>query len=161
MSNHRSLSNAFSNIETSVTFSARPAPIPADLRVSWRLAALVLILSKCRAGTANLEQLNVLSVALRSAPGRELLLRWFNEGKKPDEFLARYDPAIRRTIDLAVADGLVVKKKNLTYVLTATGRFFSRYLADQNGVMVSEKQFLASLPSNVTQKSIRELLAGD
>lgn len=158
MSNTAVLEQAFAGIRSGVIFTRRPDPIPGDLRTGWRLATTVLILRRCRANTANLEQIHVLAWALRSSQGRNVIKAWFNEQRKPNGLIIRHDPSTTRSINLAIATGLARRNDNSSISLTERGERLANLLWARDDVLVPEKEFLATLPARITQKSVNDLL---
>jgi len=158
MSTTASLERAFSGITSGVVFTRRPDPIPGDLRTGWRLASAVLILRRCRANTANLEQIHVLTWALRSSQGRKVIRDWFRDHRKPNGLIIRHDPSTTRTINLAIAAGLAKRNENSSVSLTEKGEHLANLLWAHRDVLVPEKAFLAVLPARITQKSVNDLL---
>lgn len=152
------LSEIFSDTRTPLAFTRRPDPIPGDLRHGWRLAALVLVLDRCHASSANVEQLHLLVWAIRSQATREMVRAWLNGEKAPDEFAVRYDPVLSRTIAIAIACDLVYRKPSQTISLTAPGKSLARSVWANSEVMTEEKNFLRSFPGKISQKSIRQLM---
>ncbi|MFF8727237.1 hypothetical protein ACF073_12195 [Streptomyces sp. NPDC015171] len=158
MTNQTMLEQAFSGIRSSVFFTRRPDPIPGDLRIGWRLSSAILILRQCRGNTANLEQIHVLTWALRSPHGREVISEWFLAGRKPNDLIIRHDPSTARTINLVVAGGLAVRNNNSTISLTEKGERLAHLLWRRPDVLAPEKRFLSTLPARITQRSIHDLL---
>lgn len=158
MTNHTVLEQAFSGVRSGVFFTRRPDPIPGDLRISWRVATAVLILRRCRGNTANLEQIHVLTWALRSYRGRKVIHEWFLAKRKPNDLIIRHDPSTARTINLAVAGGLAVRNSNSTISLTGRGERLAHVLWGRPDMLAAEKDFLSTLPARITQRSIRDLL---
>ncbi|MFF1423146.1 hypothetical protein [Streptomyces sp. NPDC058280] len=154
----QTLQGFFASISNSVVFTRRPDPIPGDLRISWRLASLTLTLRRCRANTANIEQIHVLTWGLRSTQGRTAISEWFVNGRKPQDLVIRHDPSTSRTINLAIAAGLAKRNPNTSISLTSTGERWANKLWSQKGVLVPEKRFLSTLPARITQKSVSDLL---
>jgi hypothetical protein len=152
------LERAFSGIYSSVVFTRRPDPIPGDLRTGWRLASAVLVLRRCRANTANLEQIHVLAWALRSTQGRKVITEWFLEHRKPNGLIIRHDPSTTRTINLAIAAGLAKRNENSSVSLTEKGERLATLLWSNKEILAPEKEFLATLPARITQKSVSDLL---
>ncbi|WP_406092975.1 hypothetical protein [Kitasatospora purpeofusca] len=159
MMNTDDLFREFSESEVSLAFTRRPDPIPGDLRLGWRISALALVLDKCRGRTANVEQIHLLIWALRSSNSRQLLKRWLAGEKSPDEFVVRYDPALSRTIAIAISSGIVQRGANHAISLTASGEALARSIWAEDQVLLKEKELLASVPGKITQKAIRELMA--
>lgn len=153
------LEDAFGDIEAPISFVAPSDPIPGDLRLPWRLATLLLILARCRGNKANLQQLNLLYWAIRSPGHQRLIVRWFREDKRPDDLVVRFDPALVRTVNLAVALGLLTRNHTLRFALTARGNHYAEALNASDSVLTAEKRFLSALPNRITQRNISELLA--
>jgi hypothetical protein len=151
------LDEAFANINGRVRFNPKPDPIPGDLRLSWRLSALLLVLNRCRGKTASLEQIHFLTSAMRSPAVADVVRRWFSGQKAPDDPIIRYDPAMSRTISLSVAADLT-QWKGQSIALTTVGSILIQEIENNDAIMVKERQFLSFLPRSITQKSVRELL---
>lgn len=152
------LKAAFAGISNAVVFTRRPDPVPGDLRTAWRISAIVLVLRRCRANTANVEQIHVLVWALRSEHGRRVVSEWFNHQRKPHGLIIRHDPSTTRSINLAVAAGLAKRNPNASISLTEKGERMASLLMSRNDVLQMEKDFLATLPARITQKSVNDLL---
>lgn len=158
MTGTRALRELFLEGTASVTFANRAEPIPGDLRLSWRLVVLCMILDRSWGGKATMQTAHVLWWAIRSGSTRTLFLRWLDGNQDPDEILVRFDPALNETMDLAIGAGLVELDKNLNLVLTATGKNVAFAAFESEDVLRDEKQFLAAFPTRITSKSIRQLL---
>lgn len=156
--NTATLEEAFAGISSGIVFTRRPDPIPGDLRTGWRIASAVLILKRCRANTANLEQIHVLTWALRSQQGRKVINDWFVQHRKPNDLIIRHDPSTTRTINLVIAAGLAKRNSNSTISLTGKGERLANFLWGRQDVLRSERDFLATLPARISQKSIGDLL---
>ncbi|MFF7525098.1 hypothetical protein [Streptomyces pseudovenezuelae] len=154
------LAEFFAGTESPVAFTRRPDAIPGDLRHGWRLASLVLVLYRCWANTASMEQIHVLASSLRSNAARDTLTRWFEDRRLPDDFVVRYDPSLSRTVAIAVACGLAIRKENQSISLSPNGVALARTIWSDAQVLQREKEFLTRLPKKISQKSMRELLAG-
>ena len=141
---------------SAVRFSRRPSQVPGDLRIGWRLASLCLVLDRCRGNVANLEQIHVLSWALRTSTGRHLLERWFEGAHRLDDVVVRYDPTLSRTISLAIGARLVERRAQYRISLTQEGKSFARAIRASD-LMSEESAFLDRLPRSITQTAIREL----
>ena len=159
MLNVEELAELFASTESNITFSQRPDPIPGDLRLGWRLSALAMVLDKCRGRTANPEQIHLLTWSLRSASSREMLKRWISGERMPDEFAVRYDPALSRTISIAVASGLAERRPNQSIALTSQGSALARTVWSDREVLREEKELLNAMPGKITQRAIRDLMS--
>jgi len=154
----RELEELFSEVPGSLSFRARPDPIPGDLRLAWRLAALSLVLRRCRADTARAAQLHLLVSALRSPTIQGVILRSLSGGVTPNDFIVRFDPSLTRTLNLAVASGLVERTPSLAYKLLPKGSGLAEGVWADQSVMIEEKKFLDRLPRRITQTALRPVL---
>ena len=139
-------------------FSRRAVTIPGDFRTAWRLSVLCLLLQRGRANMLSLEHLHVLLWSIRTAKARDLLLRWFDGDRSPDELLVRFDPSLTVTVDLALGQGLVTRESTGSIRLANPGASLAASILEQEDLMVAEKGFLAALPARITQRQVRELL---
>lgn len=153
------LADLLQGLDSPIAFAERPDPIPGDLRLGWRLASFALILARCHANTANMEQIHLLAWALRSKDSRDTLVRWFEKRKSPDDFIVRYDPSLSRTIAIAIAVGLARRNANQTISLSEGGIALASNVWSEAGVMRTEKEFLEKLPRKISQKAVREIMA--
>jgi hypothetical protein len=152
------LESTLGSLEVAIRFRRRPDPIPADLRLAWRLSALVLVLHRCRNDTATLQQLHVLTWAIRTSHNRETFVRWANGDKRPDDVIVRYDPSLSRTVDLALGLGLVSRNNKGSIVLTIDGSELASRVENESEALAQEKAFLHHLPRRISQKYINELV---
>jgi len=157
MSDLDDLETMFGSPNNGLRFQQRPDPVPADLRISWRLSALAIVLAQCRGNTATPQQLHLLATAVRSPLLQQAILRGLAGGALPDDELVRDDPALTRTIRIADAAGLV-EARPTRIRLTEDGRALARRVAADRNVLVKEKQFLSRLPASITQRSFAALL---
>ncbi|MEW2082107.1 hypothetical protein [Streptomyces sp. NPDC005283] len=107
-----------------------------------------------------MEQIHVLASSLRSNAARDTLTRWFEDRRLPDDFVVRYDPSLSRTVAIAVACGLAARNENQSISLSPKGVALARTIWSDTQVLQREKEFLTRLPKKISQKSVRELLAG-
>lgn len=159
MTTQSTVRELFEMLDSKVAFGRQPEAIPGDLRISWRLTILCLILMRCRGSKTNLQTLHVLWWAMRARTSRELFVRWVEGDNRPDDLVVRFDPSLTVTLDLALGAGLVTWESSTSVVgLTLEGKGFAdRAWADEN-VLREERTFLRRLPAHITQKSMRELL---
>ncbi|WP_269937476.1 hypothetical protein [Arthrobacter sp. HY1533] len=138
-------------------FSRRNDAIPGDLRIAWRLCVLSIVLQRFRANKSSLENLHTMWWAIRSDDTRQLLLRWLEDDKRPDEIIVRFDPSLSATVDLALGSGLVYRANTGAIVLQPSGLALANEIWVEDNVLVEEKKFLSKLPRNLTQRGLKEL----
>src|SRR5689334_11437542 len=109
-------------LDTPFNFSVRPFRVPADRRIAWRLATLLLLVEKMRGGQATLKQLHATSWALRGVENQTLLLKALDGVRQPDLPVGRFDPAVNLALDVAVGELLLVRDGD-RFVMTDRGKF--------------------------------------
>src|SRR5262245_35090316 len=110
-------------LKSEFVFTRRPAAIPADLRLGWRIGLLVLLLSKCcRAGRTTLARLHVHSWAIRNKANKDNLSAVIAGDIPPDALLVRVEPSLSRAVEFAIGEGLVQRIGGRQIALTAMGR---------------------------------------
>jgi hypothetical protein len=146
----------------SFSFTERPLPIPGDLRLSWRIPVLLLMLFHSRQNRGSLIKLHVLSDAIGSLAATERLEQILKKELPPLFWQPRIEPAFARAIDFAVGDGLVTWVTMTTgagLVLSQGGHAGALQVIDIAGVLTAEKPTIARLAKAVTEGFIRDLIS--
>lgn len=131
---------------SAVSIQQVPLPLPGRERAAWRVAALALCLAACRGQSATVEQLHVLTWAIRdSENARRFLAVWTGVPGIPASLRA-WDSSLDDTLRLAQAADLVQVQPNGRQKLTTMGKsVVAAIRASDDGLMVEEQQLLASL----------------
>lgn len=159
MTTQETVRELFEMLDSKVAFGRQSEAIPGDLRISWRLTILCLILMRCWGTKTSLQTLHVLWWALRSRGSRDLFIRWQEGDNRPDDLVVRFDPSLAVTLDLALGAGLVTWESSSSVVsLTAEGKGLAEKAWENDDVLREERDFLRRLPAHITQKSMRDLL---
>jgi len=149
-------------IRSLCVFAERPMPLPVDFRPAWRLGLLLLILKICcRGGQSSLERLNVLNWAIRTQGARETFIAFLERRSTPEAILVRFEPGLSRAIDLALGEGLLVRKTTTAgsrLELTARGTGLADETNNHTDCLADEKSFLQRIKKDATEDRIRELL---
>jgi hypothetical protein len=145
------------SLDTTFTFSARPFRAPADRRVVWRLATLLLLVDKMRGGQATLKQLHATSWALRTTENQRLLLDALSGVRQPDLPVGRFDPAVNLALDVAVGERLL-RRDGDKFLMTAQGKRLLEQIRHDDSILRAEKQFLGRIKGRLTQKDTDLLL---
>lgn len=91
-----------------IVFRDRPKPCAGDLRISWRISLLLLILSSSRGKKASMAKLHVLNDATRSEPSLVKLREMLDMVRPMLEWRLRVEPALSRAVDFLVGENLAV-----------------------------------------------------
>lgn len=140
-------------------FRAQPTPLAGDLRISWRIALLLLILLHSRAQKASLQKLHVLNWASRTEETRRLFFRFVRGTVDKDELLPRIEPSMNRAVDFALGEGLVRVENGKNLKLTATGLEAARQIEQAEDCLTAEKSFVHAMRSFFTERNIGDLLS--
>lgn len=138
-----------------VSFRVRPVSVPGELRISWRLAVVVLMLEGCRKQRASLVKLHVLNDAVRSADSAQQLRRVLRDELPSSFWRTRVEPAFGRALDLAVGSGLVSwiqTTHGAGLKLTDRGKEAVAAVRKLDGVLEHEKTVLAELSPKLTEQ---------
>ena len=147
--------------ETRFSFRRRPVPVPGDLRISWRLPLLLMMLGTSRGKKASLAKLNVLNDALRSETAGSRLKQIIFASDQGPTWGVRVEPAFSRAIDFLVGEKLaqwVELSDKSGLQLTATGIKAAEAVLQNNTALVAERAFIMEISKGVTEGLVAEIL---
>lgn len=144
--------------EGSFVFRRRPVSVPGDLRIAWRLALLILVLSFSRGKKASLAKLHLVNDALRSEDGRNKLAHIITSPRTVPEWPFRVEPALGRAIDMARGEGLIMVEGGPTYRLTEKGIHAVEALLGQGEALQQERVFLESQGHKISEAFVRSIV---
>jgi len=141
------------------SFRVRPVAVPGELRISWRLAVITLMLHHCRQQRASLIKLHILNDVIRSPSSASLLRRIMAGELGSIWWQTRIEPAFGRALDLAVGNGLVEwvgTSQGRGLALTQMGKTAA---AEVNAldVLPTEKEILKEFGPAVTEQFAKTL----
>lgn len=140
-----------------LTLARVPLPLPGRDRIAWRIGALLLCLDACRIKSATVEQLHVLSWAVRDPHNAHALLDVWENHPGAVRPLRAWDPAMDDTLRLARASGLITQRPNGRQELSESGERVVAAVRESGTVMDSERRLLAAL-GRVTESGMWERL---
>jgi hypothetical protein len=143
---------------TRFSFVERPLPVPGDLRLSWRIPVLLLMLHHCRQTRASLVKLHVLNDAIRSDVAARRLNQILAKELPAIFWHPRIEPAFARAIDFAAGEGLVTWTNGPGLVLSPSGKRAAEQVIDMPDVLSAEKDALARLAKAVTEGFVKTLI---
>ncbi len=143
-------------------FVDRPIPIPGNLRLSWRIPVLMLMLHFSRQQKSSLVKLHVLNDAVQSPKAAQQLRHIITDSLPPLFWQPRIEPAFARAIDFAIGDKLVewistTNGPGLT--LSPKGRPVVTEVVGLSDVLVAEKALLADLGNKVSEALVKRLVS--
>lgn len=135
----------------------RPIPVPYNYRIIYKIAQLVLIMGKCcgRCG-CSLEKLHMISVALTSNNEVKKLLS-FIDGTSKEYTLVRFDPAVNRALNFALAERILYKQSNGLLRLGDNGKKFFKEIMNDKELLWLEKNNLDKIGVALSEDMIKAL----
>jgi len=147
-----------SELDTAFSFQRRPASLPADLRPSWRIGMVLLLLRKCcRSNKSSLGRLHVLNWGVLSKDNRLALQKVIREDATADQLIVRIEPSLNRAVALAAGEGLVQRPNGEHIELTARGIHFADAIDATEGMYIVEKELMVSIGKRVSEKLIKQI----
>ncbi|WP_143154553.1 hypothetical protein [Devosia limi] len=144
------------------TFTSRPVPVPGDLRITWRISVLLMMLSASRADQASLAKLNIISAAVNSTAALNLLEKIIAGGAPTVAWKMGVEPALGRAVDLLVGDGLAKWKPvsgRAGVVLTVTGKAACSAIIADGDVLSEEKSIIKQLAKITTETLVSSIIS--
>jgi hypothetical protein len=117
-----------------------PLPLSGRDRIAWRIASALLCLDVCRGRSATVEQLHVLSWAVRDQHNEDALVAAWEHRAGADRLLRAWDPGLDDTLKLARASGLVSQRPKYCPQSSAAR---SRMLARASSAVSSASGYLS------------------
>ncbi len=147
-------------LQTNFIFTDRPILLPADLKPSWRIGLIVLLLKNCcRGGKSSLTRVHVLSWGIRTKETRLALQAAIRGDSQPGSLIVRFEPSLNRAIDYAWGEDLIRRPSGNRIELTGAGRELATQLESQKDSFVTEKLFMDSIRYSLNEKLITEIFA--
>jgi hypothetical protein len=145
-------------LEADFVFRRRPFAIPADLRPTWRIGLIVLLLKNCcRGGKSSLGRLHVLSWGSRTPENQRTLRAAAQDDLPLTSILVRFDPFLDRAVDFAFGEGIVTRGDGKSVELTPTGRQLAVDLESDESLYSKEKRFIGSVRRGITEELVNRI----
>lgn len=155
MSSESSLRQAI--LSGAFTYTARPDPMPGDLRMSWGMAVLLLALFYSRAKKSNFQKLQFMSHAVRLPEGREEVRGLLSGEYRPTEVSVRIEPSLNRAVALAHALKLVKIDKGTSVSLTDAGEKMAAAIVEDDDTLKEELSFLREVAPKMTDALMKRV----
>lgn len=143
-------------LSETIVFDQKPVAVPYNYRISYRVALLLMIIKYCcssRSG-CSLIKINMISniLAKRDTFNEINVLR--NSSR-----IVRFDPAVTRGLNFAIAEGLMEQQKDGKFRLTADGKKYVEEICKQDDLMRLEKEMLNKISTSITEEKIQEIMS--
>lgn len=149
------------SIRAAFIFRSQPSPVPPALRPAWKIAVLVLGLTRSGwAGKMSLTKAHVLNWAVRDQASRRMFLRMMSGDRRLEDVPVRFDPSFNRALDFAAAENLVSlnrKTTGLIIELLPDGWKLAKELEAHEDCLNVERDFFEQV-RRVPEYKIQDLL---
>lgn len=150
--------SSVSELDTPFLFQRRPLSLPEDLRPSWRIALLVLLMNGCcRGGKSSRARLHVLSWSVRNSGSLQDLLAATTGDLNPRSLIVRVDPFLDRAIDFAIGEGLIGNLGGKALKLSIAGKAFATEIGREADIFIVEKSFIETIGHKVTEDVVTKM----
>jgi hypothetical protein len=142
-----------------ISFRPRPSPLAPELRMTWRLAQFLYLLSACcRGGKSSLRRLHVINWGARTERNRRTLVRALQGAIQPHALLVRVEPSLNRVVDFASGEGLVAVPDGARVEITDRGRLLVKEVATLSDCLVVERAFVHEVGQRVSEQWVKNTL---
>ncbi|WP_326650478.1 hypothetical protein [Streptomyces sp. NBC_01750] len=130
--------------EARVAFRSQPHPIPADARVTYKLAQIALVLNVFNKQSASIENLHLFTWSLQNRRRGQMLLSWWAGNRLANTITKRSDPHLQVALNVGLIRGMVKISgpNNHRVTLAPQGILFARQIESDDELMAAEKTFL-------------------
>lgn len=151
--------NTFNEINEKIIFTSRPESIPGDMRPSWRIGLILLILSiTSRGGKSSILRISVFNWALRNKVNQQNLLNLLNNITSPDLIYFRNDPTLLRAIDFGIGFGYIDSLGDRVR-LSIKGNKLVQQIMINKDIYIEEKKFLSEIgKSKINETFVKQLI---
>lgn len=139
------------------TFTARPDPMPGDLRMSWGIAVLILALFYSRAKKSNFQKLQFMAHAVRLPQGMDEVRGLLSGLYSPTQVSVRVEPSLNRAVALAHALKLVKIENGTSVSLTGAGEKMALAILEGDGTLKEEMSFLREVAPKMTDALMKRV----
>jgi hypothetical protein len=144
------------------SFYSRPTPVPADLRINWRVAVLLIMLSESRFNRASLAKLHLFNQAIRSTSARAKLTRILSKDEPPVNWIVRVEPAFGRAIDFFVGEKFgewTKASQRAALQLTTSGVRAANAVQEAEDTLAEEKAYFKEIGPSISEAFVTRLLS--
>ena len=140
-----------------IIFEAKPDAIPYNYRISYKISIICLLIHSCcgRRG-CSLIKMHIIGSALSDDRFKQSLMKSLNSQLQYN-LIVRFDPALNRALEFALADKMIVQQGNGTYKLSEKGKKLATAISDDESIFRTEKEILREISLSLTEERIKEL----
>lgn len=150
--------NTFRSVLTGdFTITARPAPIPGDLRVGWGQSLLIMVLASARGQRCSIQKVHFLAHLSRTGVLRDMTREVLSRKRDPIDLAVRIEPWVNRAAAFAKANGLIEVRDGKALALSDQGREAAK-LIRKDGLLAEETAFLDEVGRFATEKVVDSIM---
>lgn len=140
-----------------IIFEAKPDVIPYNYRISYKVSVICLLMKICcgRKG-CSLVKIHIIANALADNNFKQVLIN-FLESNIAKDIMIRFDPAINRALEYAIADKMIAQQANGAYKLVDKGKQLVKQISNDSDVLKEEKIILERISFNLTEEKIKQI----
>lgn len=142
-------------VNNDIIFNSKASAVPYNYRISYKIALICAIIGKCcgKKGCSAIK-LQMINVATTNAKAKQQLFEIIDNPFAFETKIIRFDPAISRAIDLALADEVIFRQSNGLYRLKDKGKLLLNKVYEDDSILVVEKNLLSELSNRLTEDII-------
>lgn len=147
------------NEETKITFKNRPVAVPYNYRIIYKISQIILIIgTTCKRGGCSNIKLHIISNALSSNNMLKELVKLL-DNKTEILPIVRFEPAVTRAVNFAIADGLIeIQNSNSKLKLTQKGKDLYEEISKEDNLMIIEKYELNNIKDKLSDNIIERIV---
>lgn len=145
-------------ITNDIIFDSKASPVPYNYRISYKIALICSIIGKCcgKRGCSAIK-LQMISAAANSPNAKAELLSLIDNSFIVETTLIRFEPAIIRAINLALAEQLIYRQSNGLYRLKDKGKLLVSSIYADKTILREEKMLFEELSNKLTEEIINRI----
>ena len=145
-------------IKNDIIFNSKADAVPFNYRISYKVSLICLIIGKCCGKKGcSATKLQMINAAVSTSKSRKELLGFINDALITEVTLIRFDPAISRAINYALADNLIYHQANGLFRLVDKGKELVENIYKDIELMNVEKNFFRELSNRLTEDIIESI----
>ncbi len=139
------------------TVTARPEPIPGDLRVGWGQSLLIMVLASARGQRCSIQKVHFLAHLSRTGVLRDRTREVLTRKRDPIDLAVRIEPWVNRAAAFARANGLVELRDGKALALSDEGKAAAKIIRSE-GLLAEETAFLDEVGKFVTEQVVEKIM---
>lgn len=137
--------------------TARPEPIPGDLRVRWGQSLLIMVLASARGQRCSVQKVHFLAHVSRTGVLRDTTREVLARKRNSIALAIRIEPWVNRAAAFAKANGLVEVRDGKALALSDEGKAAAKTIRKE-GLLADETAFLDEVGKFMTEQVVEKIM---